>query len=62
MSCVPAKRVSRASERVDSAESGRKAAWSFSVTLLSLPPRLPATGSTTNRPNSTIRAGMSALR
>ena len=37
MSCAPANPVSSASDFVDSAESGRNAAWSFSMTLLSLP-------------------------
>ena len=37
MSWAPANSVSSSEDFVDSAESGRNAAWSFSVTLLSLP-------------------------
>jgi hypothetical protein len=62
MSCVPVNCVSSASDRVDSAESGRKAAWSFSVTSVSLLDWLPAIGSTTKKPSSTTTAGSSARR
>jgi hypothetical protein len=59
MSCDPANRVSSSSDFVDSAESGRKAAWSFSMTLLSLPDSVAATGKTTNRLTSSTTPGRS---
>jgi hypothetical protein len=62
MSWTPAKRCSSSSDLVDSAESGRNAAWSFSVTPVSLLDRFAAKGKTTNRPSSTTTAGSTALR
>ena len=62
MSCEPANRVSSSSDFVDSAESGRNAAWSFSMTALSLPDSVPATGKTTNRLTNSTTPGSNARR